>query len=109
MKKKIWLPLLLCLAFPIAGCWDHHWDGDDGDLYQVTVTVDSDCEDPPFDVYLDGTHSGDRIGEIAHPGASEDFWIEEGWHTIRVRDDHDDWIYDESFVLDEDDEIHVHC
>lgn len=106
MRKYAFLFILLAA---LTACWDDEHDGWGSHYYTLTVTVSESCHHAPFRIYIDGDDSHDQVGEIDKPGGTILIVLERGWHSIDVRDDTGDWIYEDEFYWDEDRDIFVHC
>ena len=106
MKKYA---LLFILLAALTACWDDDHDGWGSRHYTAAVTVSMDCHHAPFRIYIDGRDSEDRAGEIGEPGGTVLLILERGWHSIYIKDEMGDWIYEDDFYLDEDRDIFVHC
>jgi hypothetical protein len=106
MKKLLFL---LILATLLMGCWEHNDSGWGNHHYTLTLTVSSECHHSPFRVYVDGRDSSDKVGEIGEAGGTLVISLESGTHSIYVRDDDGNWIYDNDIHLDDDRSIEVYC
>ena len=106
MKKILFLFILTAL---LVGCWEHNGNGWGNRHYTLTLTVSSACHQAPFRVYVDGRDSQDKVGEIGEAGGTLLISLESGTHSIYVRDDTGDWIYENDIHLDDDRTIEVHC
>jgi len=105
MKKCAFLFILL---LALTACWDDH-DGWGKRYFTVAVTVSESCSHAPFRIYIDGDDSHDQAGEIGESGGTATLVLERGWHSIEIRNEAGDWIYEDGFYLDEDRDITVHC